>query len=144
MTTDNFIEAAEAASWEDDRHPDDVGAWSRMKFMRGAEWARDYLAAQGPQVTIRHEEGEPSTCEVRQGGVLIFSGRDHNADLRIARAARRDEEGLGDAKAHHFSAPLDYLNDARRDEEKRAACGCDLTGPVPPAVHIVDRHEERR
>lgn len=31
----------------------------------------------------------------------------------------------------------------RRDEEKRAACGCDLTGLVPPAVHIVDRHEEK-
>ena len=33
---------------------------------------------------------------------------------------------------------------ARRDKEKRAACGCDLTGPVPPAVHLVDRHEEKR
>lgn len=26
---------------------------------------------------------------------------------------------------------------------KRAACGCDLTGMAPPAVHIVDRHEEK-
>ena len=53
MTNDNFTEAAEVASWEDDRHPDDMGAWSRMKFMRGAEWARTHLAAQDPTDAAR-------------------------------------------------------------------------------------------
>ena len=47
MTTDAFTEAAEVASWEDDRHPDDTGAWSRMKFMRGARWARAHLISEG-------------------------------------------------------------------------------------------------
>ena len=91
MTTDNFTEAAREEfyrAWHSPIHDhSQIGMAIHM-----AEWARTHLAAQGPQVTIRHEEGEPSTCEVRQGGVLIFSGRDHSADLRVARAARRDEE----------------------------------------------------
>lgn len=33
------------------------------------------------------------------------------------------------------------LRATRRDEEKRASCGCDLTGLTPPAVHLVDDHE---
>ena len=95
---DNFTEAARAegqariaAMLEAAGASDDIRAWFPAGFEKGAEWARTRLAAQGPQVTIRHEEGEPSTCEVRQGGVLIFSGRDHSADLRVARAARRYE-----------------------------------------------------
>ena len=58
MTTDAFTEAAEVASWEDDRHPDDTGAWSRMKFMRGARWARAHLAENGygPMTTEKVRE----------------------------------------------------------------------------------------
>lgn len=29
-----------------------------------------------------------------------------------------------------------------RDEGKRDSCGCDLSGMTPPAIHIVDRHED--
>ena len=99
MTNDNFNDAARA---EAERRYNRIARRNKTAdewldegrasgFTSGAEWARTRLAAQGPQVTIRHEEGEPSTCEVRQGGVLIFSGRDHSADLRVARAARRYE-----------------------------------------------------
>lgn len=81
MTTDSFTTAARAKAEQD---------WGttvraqRPAFIAGALWARDRLAAQGPQVTINREKGKPATCEVRQGGVLIFSGRDHSADLLVA------------------------------------------------------------
>lgn len=91
-TTDPFTEAANDEAGRLDGQYDLEWESPHQVFVRGAEWARTHLAAQGPQVTIRHEEGEPSTCEVRQGGVLIFSGRDHSADLRAACTARRDEE----------------------------------------------------
>lgn len=39
-------------------------------------------------------------------------------------------------------AALSTARAARRDEAKRAPCGCDLSGMAPPAVHIVDRHED--
>lgn len=101
MTTDPFTEAAEAASWEDDRHPDDTGAWNRMKFMRGAEWARPHLAAQ-----------EPTDAEVEAAAIecvkfLFLTAPERPWEdpevveqwepmariaLRSARAARRDEE----------------------------------------------------
>lgn len=61
-------------------------------FREGAEWARTYLAAQEPQVAIRCEEGKPATCEVRQDGVLVFSGRDHSADLQVAAKEPTDAE----------------------------------------------------
>ena len=100
-TTDAFTEAAEVASWEDDRHPDDTGAWGRMKFMRGARWARAHLAAQ-----------EPTDAEVlaalNADYAIRFGPRNFPADslepygdeavrimraaLTAARAARRDEE----------------------------------------------------
>lgn len=92
MTNDNFTEAAEVASWEDDRHPDDMGAWSRMKFMRGAEWARTHLAAQ-----------EPTDAEVR-------------AVMKVARTHYSTPVGVGPSFAR---AVLDAARAARRDEETR-------------------------
>lgn len=91
-TVEDFALAARAEA--EDRHPPthrnvpmyslaDVREREAAAFLAGSEWARDHLAVQMPQVIIRHEEGKPSVCEVRQGGVLIFSGRDHSADLRV-------------------------------------------------------------
>ena len=120
MTTDDFTEAAEVASWEDDRHPDDMGAWSRMKFMRGAEWARTHLAAQEPadaaQIIDEHRTtgrwvgdgvrvectcghispgshpGGPQTAEDNAHRDADRKHAAHVADM-LARSARRDEEG---------------------------------------------------
>ena len=82
--TDDFTEAARTEAAYRDMDPSKTGENNRAWFVAGAEWAREHLAAQTPQVTIRCEEGKPATCEVRQDGVLIFSGRDHSADLRVA------------------------------------------------------------
>lgn len=126
MNTDNFNEAAEAASWEDDRHPDDTGAWSRMKFMRGVEWARTHLAAQEPTdaevrsaafaLAVEGEDIEEWDSLSTYGQAMYL--RDARAALSAARTARRDEE-LPDGRGFHFSAPLDYLNQDRRDEGTR-------------------------
>lgn len=51
---------------------------------------------------------------------------------------------LADAQERTATALEKSFRPARRDKAKRAACGCDLTGMAPPAVHIVDRHEEKR
>lgn len=101
MTTDPFAEAAEAASWANDRQHDELGEWSRMKFMRGAEWARTHLAQQ-----------EPTDVEVRAAAIecvkfLFLTAPERPWEdpevveqwepmariaLRSARTARRDEE----------------------------------------------------
>ena len=88
--------AAAAKEVADREFPDDKAGKSgnpeRIAFQAGAEWARDYLAAHVPQVTIVKEDGQPATCEVRQGGVLIFAGRDRSADLRVAAQEPTDAE----------------------------------------------------
>ena len=131
MTTDPFAEAMFAASRENNPHRDPQFG----EFRAGAEWARTHLAAQELTVNIQCEEGKPATCEVRQGGVLVFSGRDHSADLRDAAQEPTDAESIarknfGDAAvdrlAAHFGVTqepgeeaLDAALAARRDEEKR-------------------------
>ena len=87
MTTNNFTAAAEAASWEYDRHRDYTGAWNRMKFMRGAVWGRNHALAQ-----------EPTDAEVEAvKDIMRLVGSDDldalaRRTLSAARAARRNEE----------------------------------------------------
>lgn len=87
----------------------------RRRFDVASQWTRDYLTQQ-----------EPTDDEVQAFQYCLYErtltwvpGVEVRAALSAARAASRNEESLGDAQAHHFPAPLDYLNDDRRDEELR-------------------------
>ena len=130
MTTDPFTEAARAEAGRrfplpdrkkrHDGTPEGVG---QEGFEQGAEWARTHLAAQKPS---------DAECIAVLNAVTTPLGEKPKYTVWFPAAIQRCREAMMSARA------------ARRDEEKRAACGCDLTGPVPPAVHIVDRHEERR
>lgn len=83
MTTDAFTTAARAYARE--RYPTgtDLDRDRRMVVDEFAVWARDHLAAQEPRVTLHREDGKPTTCEVRRGGMLIFAGRDYISDIQV-------------------------------------------------------------
>ena len=142
MTTDEFTEAARKRAERrvplDGGEPDLIFR-DRRELVEMAEWARTYPAAQ-----------EPSDAEVEAAvlGELAhlqgydLAGEEDRAEV-LAWWAGMDEE-VRASRLDTARAALTAARAARRDGEKRAACGCDLTGPVPPAVHLVDRHEERR
>lgn len=48
-------------------------------YMGGWKDAIAHISAIYPEVTIRHELGKPSTCEVVRNGVLLFAGQDYSA-----------------------------------------------------------------
>ena len=134
MTTDPFTDAANAAAREYARTPRmNVGTvQDRIGEAHADGWeaARTHLAAQ-----------EPTDAEVEAAARAIYVQR---ASYHTAASWEREPETVKTLYRKDARAVLSAASAARRDEEKRAACGCDLTGPVPPAVHIVDRHEERR
>lgn len=48
-------------------------------YMGGWKDAIAHFSAIYPEVTIKHELGKPSTCEVRRNGELLFAGQDYSA-----------------------------------------------------------------
>lgn len=105
-TTDPFTEAARAEAWR--RHPDPVDIetgepvddWgfeeqSRRDFQVGAEWGRDYYAAQEPtdaEVEAAAKALHAVAVSYGGGGNWIDWEHEACAALSAARAARRDEE----------------------------------------------------
>lgn len=122
MTADDFTTAARAEAERvhypspSSRTPSALNRATAAAFRDGASWARAHLAAQDLQVTIQRNEGEPAVCEVRQGGVLIFSGLDRSAGVRVAAQEPTDAEvvaALGAANrttlsGSRFDAPLNF------------------------------------
>lgn len=112
MTTDDFTESARAEAERQFPAPLYSTAWSesevqikRALWEAGAEWARDYLAAQEP--TEEEVEAAARAISAEQdrriglkagawwGGAEYrrnFAREDARAALSAARAARRDEE----------------------------------------------------
>jgi len=101
-----------------------------------------------------HEPGEYDECEDCRRAVDPIAARIATvAHAHLAAQEPTDAEvgALIDSLAEQAGVSImpliasRALRDARlatrRYKKKRAACGCDLTGLVPPAVHIVDRHE---
>lgn len=100
----------------------------------GVTWVSAPL---GEVLRIVSAAQEPTDAEVEAAALVIcfeMEGPDGPSETKACKAcvitARRAFRAAARA--------------ARRDEEKRAACGCDLTGMAPPAVHVVDRHKERQ
>lgn len=141
-------------------------AWEARLFEQAAEWARTHLAQQNPLTeairavattttltgqdvagiaqSLQRITQEPTDAEVEAVAVLLYRQR---ALHHTMESWGREPEPIKNRHRLDARAALVTARDARaarRDEERRASCGCDLTGPVPPAVHIVDRHEVRR
>lgn len=137
MTTDDFTDAARVEAerkctinpstspgeriWNT-RHMHDFG-------VHMAEWARTHLAAQ-----------EPTDAEVEAAEVEWEHHQPYKR-FRMWWCHCGAPGKWGSLEAHRQHALWHVLRAARRDEEKRASCGCDLTGLTPPAVHLVDDHE---
>ena len=144
---DPFIDAARAEAgkrWP--RLPHDpshhyLNMGKRVGFVLGAQWATEQKPTDA-EVEAAAEAWEAHTpAEFHEDeGEMCCRECGEAFDWVPLDAARFDAR----RRAHRFRAALSAARAARRDEEKRAACGCDLTGMAPPAVHIVDRHEERQ
>ena len=124
MTTDAFTEAAEVASWEDDRHPDDTGAWSRMKFMRGARWARAHLAAQEPTdaevLAALNAQGVVVSPKMHPAPSLDYWGDKPAEAMRAALTAAEHRATRAEAQsAIRGRAVLIYQQRARQAEAER-------------------------
>lgn len=151
MTTDDFTEAARAEAEDYARTPRmNVGTVRdriAVAYMAGAEWARDYIAARTPQVTIVRDEGKPAACEVRQGGVPIFLGLDWSAGPRVATQELTDAEK---------DAAMDALGcELRLVENGQSTCDlhggyatsddvCEVVEVALSAARAARRDEEKR
>lgn len=149
MTTTDTDELTDSGQISDGYHTFDELYEYRMLYNSHA--ATGWLAAGYPVVkSWRHSDGE--LCF--GGGWFIVTAELPSGQVSNHYAAKHwelfDVPEVDLPPKYDGHTPQDVarrLRDAcaaRRDEKKRAACGCDLTGPLPPAVHIVDRHEEKQ
>lgn len=97
----------------------------------------------------------PTTDEVRT--VYVWTHTRNFDPYQVGRTLASEQKHYGDefdrwieqVKAEAAREALtQYASEfegegSERIGPKRASCGCDLTGMAPPAVHIVDRHEEK-
>lgn len=148
MTTDPFTVAARTEAENFARTPRMNVGTIRDRIAEahwtGAEWARAHLSAHAPQVTIVQEYGQPATCEVRQGGVLIFTGRDRSADLRVTAQEPTDTEieaaALAIFEIRDDAYDLDEWEDLTAVDRERYVC--DARAALRSA-HAARRDEDR-
>lgn len=71
-------------------------------YMGGWKDAIAHFSAIYPEVTIKHELGKPSTCEVLRNGELLFAGQDYSANSHTSNAeiltTTMTAEEIADAK----------------------------------------------
>lgn len=138
MNTDNFTEAARKRAERrvplDGGEPDLIFR-DRRELVEMAEWARDYLTAQEPTDAEKAVRELHRPVDVEPSDTICAACSTLRGSGESLRYFPTEEWPCATIQA------LDAARAARRDEEKRASCGCDLSGMTPPAVHIVDRHE---